>query len=71
MAKSSTATNTSEIIQVTNLVKKFGDFTAVNGISFSVEQGEIFGILGPNGAGRSAKMNQFLINLLNLDFISK
>src|SRR5205807_846748 len=34
-------------------VKKFGDFTAVNGVSFSVEHGEIFGLLGPNGAGKS------------------
>ena len=36
-----------------NIVKKFGDFTAVNGISFAVEDGEIFGLLGPNGAGKS------------------
>jgi ABC-2 type transport system ATP-binding protein len=40
-------------IDVQNIVKKFGDFTAVNGISFSVEAGEIFGLLGPNGAGKS------------------
>ena len=40
-------------IDVDGLVKKFGDFTAVNGISFSVAQGEIFGLLGPNGAGKS------------------
>jgi ABC-2 type transport system ATP-binding protein len=40
-------------IDVRNIVKKFGDFTAVNGISFSVEAGEIFGLLGPNGAGKS------------------
>src|SRR5206468_1388694 len=33
--------------------KRFGDFTAVDGISFSVEHGEIFGLLGPNGAGKS------------------
>ncbi|MBP2324844.1 ABC-2 type transport system ATP-binding protein [Kibdelosporangium banguiense] len=41
------------IIEVTNLVKRYGDFTAVNGVSFAVEQGEIFGILGPNGAGKT------------------
>ena len=35
-------------IQVSNLVKKFGDFTAVNGISFEVEAGEIFAFLGPD-----------------------
>jgi ABC-2 type transport system ATP-binding protein len=40
-------------IEVRNITKKFGDFTAVDGISFSVEHGEIFGLLGPNGAGKS------------------
>jgi ABC-2 type transport system ATP-binding protein len=40
-------------IEVHNIVKKFGDFTAVNGVSFAVEEGEIFGLLGPNGAGKS------------------
>jgi ABC-2 type transport system ATP-binding protein len=40
-------------IEVKAIVKKFGDFTAVNGISFAVEEGEIFGLLGPNGAGKS------------------
>src|SRR5881396_2409379 len=40
-------------IDVHHIVKKFGDFTAVNGISFGVEEGEIFGLLGPNGAGKS------------------
>lgn len=45
--------STDPIIKVTNLVKKYGDFIAVNGISFSVEPGEIFAFLGPNGAGKS------------------
>ena len=40
-------------IDVRNIVKKFGDFTAVKGISFQVSAGEIFGLLGPNGAGKS------------------
>lgn len=40
-------------IDVHNLVKKFGDFTAVNGVTFAVDEGEIFGLLGPNGAGKS------------------
>jgi ABC-2 type transport system ATP-binding protein len=40
-------------IDVRDIVRKFGDFTAVKGISFTVEAGEIFGLLGPNGAGKS------------------
>jgi ABC-2 type transport system ATP-binding protein len=40
-------------IDVREIVKKFGDFVAVNGISFTVDEGEIFGLLGPNGAGKS------------------
>jgi ABC-2 type transport system ATP-binding protein len=40
-------------IDVRNIVKKFGDFTAVKGITFAVQEGEIFGLLGPNGAGKS------------------
>src|ERR1700734_1938540 len=41
------------IIEVKNLTKKFGDFTAVDDISFNVKQGELFAFLGPNGAGKS------------------
>ncbi|CAM3770462.1 ABC transporter ATP-binding protein [Kibdelosporangium persicum] len=41
------------IIEVNGLVKRYGEHTAVNGVSFAVEQGEIFGILGPNGAGKT------------------
>jgi len=47
-------------IVVNNLVKKFGDITAVNGVSFEVKEGEIFGLLGPNGAGKTT-----LINMMN------
>lgn len=40
-------------IIVKNLVRKFGDFTAVSNTSFEVHKGEIFGLLGPNGAGKT------------------
>lgn len=41
------------IVLAEDLVKRYGEFTAVNGVSFSVRQGECFGILGPNGAGKT------------------
>src|SRR5437667_5908413 len=50
-------------IDVRHIVKKFGDFTAVNGITFGVEEGEIFGLLGPNGAGKSTLI-RMLVTLL-------
>jgi len=45
------------IIKVENLVKKYGPITAVDGISFEVEEGTIFGFLGPNGAGKTTTIN--------------
>ena len=45
------------MIQVENITKKYGSFTAVNDISFEIEEGEIVGFLGPNGAGKSTTMN--------------
>src|SRR3954463_4979318 len=50
-------------IDVQNIVKKFGDFTAVKGISFAVAEGEIFGLLGPNGAGKSTLI-RMMVTLL-------
>jgi len=45
------------ILQVQNLVKKYGDFTAVKGISFDLKEGEIFSLLGPNGAGKTTTIS--------------
>jgi ABC-2 type transport system ATP-binding protein len=44
-------------VEVDNLVKRFGDFTAVDGVSFTVEPGELFGFLGPNGAGKTTTIS--------------
>jgi ABC-2 type transport system ATP-binding protein len=52
-------------IEVNKLTKKFGSFTAVNGISFNVKQGEIFGFLGANGAGKSTAI-KMLCGILEL-----
>ena len=54
------------MIEVQNLVKKFGDFTAVDNVSFSVAPGEIFAFLGPNGAGKSTTI-KILTTLLRPD----
>ncbi len=48
--------NMEKVIQVSNLTKKFGHFTAVDHITFDVEEGEIFGFLGANGAGKTTAM---------------
>ncbi len=48
------------VIQVEGLTKKFGDFTAVNAISFEVGKGEIFGFLGANGAGKTTAMKMLI-----------
>ena len=44
------------MIEINGLVKRFGTFTAVDGVSFSVQRGEVLGFLGPNGAGKSTTM---------------
>jgi len=49
-----------DIIKVKNLVKKYYDLKAVNGVSFSIRQGEIFGFLGPNGAGKTTTIKSIL-----------
>ena len=45
------------MIQVENVTKRYGSFTAVNNISFEIDEGEVVGFLGPNGAGKSTTMN--------------
>src|SRR5512135_2789914 len=45
------------ILEVDNLVKKYGDFAAVNGVTFDIKEGEIFSLLGPNGAGKTTTIS--------------
>ena len=47
-------------VEVISLTKKFGDFTAVNGVTFNIQRGEIFGFLGPNGAGKTTTIRMLL-----------
>lgn len=49
-----------KILEVQNVVKKYGDYTALNNVSMSIEKGAIFGLLGPNGAGKTS-----LIRIIN------
>jgi ABC-2 type transport system ATP-binding protein len=51
------------IVEVHGLTKRFGDFTAVDGISFEIQPGEILGLLGPNGAGKTTTI-QMLLGLI-------
>jgi ABC-2 type transport system ATP-binding protein len=48
--------NASALIEIDGLTKRFGDFTAVDHVSFTVKRGEVLGFLGPNGAGKSTTM---------------
>ena len=70
------------IIRVHNLVKKYGNFTAVNDLSFEVYEGEIFGLLGPNGAGKTTTLEiietlrektsgTVIVDGLNIDTLSR
>jgi ABC-2 type transport system ATP-binding protein len=50
----------SPVLQVTNLTKRFGEFVAVNDVSFAIKPGEILGLLGPNGAGKTTTIHMLL-----------
>lgn len=53
-------TATTPVLQVSHLRKQFGEFTAVDDVSFSIRPGEILGLLGPNGAGKTTTMHMLL-----------
>jgi ABC-2 type transport system ATP-binding protein len=55
-----TGPNSSAIIEVSELTKRFGQVTAVDHASFQVERGELFGFLGPNGAGKTTTINMLI-----------
>lgn len=59
-------TETERAVEATGLVKRFGDFTAVDGVDLSIKTGEVFGVLGPNGAGKTT-MLKMLATLLPID----
>ncbi len=54
-----------KVIELKDVVKKYGDFEAVKGVTFNIEEGEIYGLLGPNGAGKSTLINM-ICGLLNI-----
>ena len=52
------------ILTINNLTKKFGALTAVDNLSFSIEKGNVYGILGPNGSGKSTTLG-IVLNVVN------
>lgn len=54
------------IIEIDKLVKRYGDFVALNHFDLQVQEGEVLGLLGPNGSGKSTAIN-CMLSLLNYD----
>ena len=54
------------VIEVSNLKKSYGPLVAVNSLSFHIEEGEIFGLLGPNGSGKTTAIN-CMLSLLDFE----
>ncbi|MFT5437621.1 MAG: ABC-2 type transport system ATP-binding protein, partial [Ulvibacter sp.] len=52
------------ILTINNLTKKFGNLTAVDDLSFTIEKGNVYGILGPNGSGKSTTLG-IVLNVVN------
>lgn len=52
------------ILTINNLTKKFGNLTAVNDLSFTINKGNVYGILGPNGSGKSTTLG-IVLNVVN------
>src|SRR5699024_3794494 len=48
------------VVQISNLTKRFGKFTALDGVNMDVNQGEVFGFIGPNGSGKSTTIRVLL-----------
>ena len=54
------------IVQIENLVKRYGDLVALDHLNLSISEGEVFGLLGPNGSGKTTAIN-CMLSLLKYD----
>ena len=55
-----------KIVEIENLVKRYGDLVALDHLNLSIEEGEVFGLLGPNGSGKTTAIN-CMLSLLKYD----